>query len=258
MRTGVLAVETTQWIIAAGSLGSALIALAPGFGLKDWVVRPRVRLVLRHATDPDEINDRIVTKRLETGDTAAFVRLRVQNAAARHATSPYASSSSTAGIRRAPSGSACGQSSTDGCFSRPTTSPPNPTSSTSSRTPIGSSTSPRSTSPGFRRSQPRLRRDQPPLAAQRSEHPRAGHMAARAAGLRRQHQTGAIIRHALVRRDLAAGRVREPSDLGALPRPTGRFLSSPSRPTTRPSRSRFAPWRCGPPDSANALSRVAS
>jgi hypothetical protein len=31
----VLAVETTQWIIAVGSLGSALVALALAFGLKD-------------------------------------------------------------------------------------------------------------------------------------------------------------------------------------------------------------------------------
>jgi len=58
----VLAVETTQWMIAMGSLGSALVALALGLGLKDWVVRPQVRLVLRHA-----------------GETAAFVRLRLDN-----------------------------------------------------------------------------------------------------------------------------------------------------------------------------------
>jgi hypothetical protein len=74
-----LAVETTQWIIAVGSLGSALIALALGLGLKDWVFRPRVRLVLRHESDPDEISDRVVTKRLGTGEDAAFVRLRVDN-----------------------------------------------------------------------------------------------------------------------------------------------------------------------------------
>jgi hypothetical protein len=79
MPTPIVAVETTQWIIATGSLGSALVALALGLGLRDWVVRPRVRLVLRHAADPEEISDRIVTKRLETGDTAAFVRLRVVN-----------------------------------------------------------------------------------------------------------------------------------------------------------------------------------
>jgi hypothetical protein len=77
--TRTLAVETTQWIIAMGSLGSALIALALALGLKDWFFRPKVRLVLRHASDPEEIGDRIVTKRLETGETAAFVRLRVVN-----------------------------------------------------------------------------------------------------------------------------------------------------------------------------------
>ena len=74
-----LAVETTQWIIAIGSLGSALIALRAALGLRDWVYRPRVRLVLRHESDPDEISDRIVTKRLESGETAAFVRLRLDN-----------------------------------------------------------------------------------------------------------------------------------------------------------------------------------
>jgi hypothetical protein len=58
MPTPSLAVEATQWIIAMGSLGSALIALALGLGLRDWVVRPRVRLLLRHATDPEEISDR--------------------------------------------------------------------------------------------------------------------------------------------------------------------------------------------------------
>jgi hypothetical protein len=35
--------------------------------------------VLRHASDPDEISDRIVTRRLESGETAAFVRLRIVN-----------------------------------------------------------------------------------------------------------------------------------------------------------------------------------
>lgn len=74
-----VAVETTQWIIAIGSLGSALVALALALGLKDWFFRPRVRLVLRHASDPDEISDRIVTKRLGSGETAAFVRLRLDN-----------------------------------------------------------------------------------------------------------------------------------------------------------------------------------
>jgi hypothetical protein len=75
----VLAVETTQWIIAIGSFGSALVALALALGLKDWFFRPRLRLVLGHASDPEETSDRIVTKRLESGETAAFVRLRLDN-----------------------------------------------------------------------------------------------------------------------------------------------------------------------------------
>ena len=74
-----LAVETTQWIIAIGSLGSALVALALALGLKDWFFRPRLRLVLRHASDPEENSDRIVTRRLESGETAAFVRMRLDN-----------------------------------------------------------------------------------------------------------------------------------------------------------------------------------
>jgi hypothetical protein len=75
----VLAVETTQWVIAIGSLGSALVALALALGLKDWFFRPRLRLVLGHASDPKETSDRIVTKRLVSGETAAFVRLRLDN-----------------------------------------------------------------------------------------------------------------------------------------------------------------------------------
>ena len=35
--------------------------------------------MLRHARDPEESSDRIVTKRLESGETAAFVRLRLDN-----------------------------------------------------------------------------------------------------------------------------------------------------------------------------------
>jgi hypothetical protein len=77
MNAAAVAVETTQWIIAIGSLGSALVALA--LGLKDWFFRPRVRFVLRHAADPEDISDRIVAKRLESGETAAFVRLRLDN-----------------------------------------------------------------------------------------------------------------------------------------------------------------------------------
>jgi hypothetical protein len=50
--TATAAVDTTRWIIAIGSLGSALIALALALGLKDWFYRPQLRLVLRHASDP--------------------------------------------------------------------------------------------------------------------------------------------------------------------------------------------------------------
>ena len=76
-----IAAVSTQWIIAAGSLGSALVALALGLGLKEWIVRPKVALLLRRRSsrEPDEVSDRIVTKRLDTGETAAFVRLRVDN-----------------------------------------------------------------------------------------------------------------------------------------------------------------------------------
>src|SRR5262249_42933210 len=69
----------TQWIIAVASLASALIALALAFGLKEWVFRPRVRLLLRHEAMPDEVSDRVLTKRIDTGEPAAFVRLRLDN-----------------------------------------------------------------------------------------------------------------------------------------------------------------------------------
>src|SRR5690606_38215424 len=75
----ILAVDATQWIIAVGSLGSALIALALALGLREWVVRPRVGLVLRDASDPEEISDRVVTKRLTGGEVGAFVRVRLDN-----------------------------------------------------------------------------------------------------------------------------------------------------------------------------------
>jgi hypothetical protein len=102
VHTPQFAVETTQWIIAIGSLGSALVALALGLGLRDWVVRPRVRLLLRHAGDPEEISDRVVTKRLVSGETAASsASVWTIAAGRRHGTSPCASSKCIAGIRRA-------------------------------------------------------------------------------------------------------------------------------------------------------------
>lgn len=76
---GVAAVPLTQWIIAIASLGSALIALALAFGLKEWLFRPRVRMVLRGRSEPDAISDRVLTQRIDTGETAAFIRLRLAN-----------------------------------------------------------------------------------------------------------------------------------------------------------------------------------
>jgi hypothetical protein len=113
----VLAVETTQWVIAIGSLGSALVALALALGLKDWFFRPRLRLVLRHASDPEESSDRIVTKRLETAETAAFVRLRLDNRG-RSTARNVGVRVLKVGTRRAAAGSVLGQSSMDDCCSR--------------------------------------------------------------------------------------------------------------------------------------------
>jgi hypothetical protein len=79
VRVQFLAAETTQWIIAFGSIGSALIALALALGLRDWIIRPRVRVVFRDDSDPDDISDRVVTQRLDTGDVGAFVRVRLDN-----------------------------------------------------------------------------------------------------------------------------------------------------------------------------------
>ncbi|HET6614929.1 MAG TPA: hypothetical protein VFH62_03490 [Dehalococcoidia bacterium] len=58
---------------------SAALALALGLGLKEWIARPRVTLILRHRSRPAEVSDRVVTRRMDTGETAAFVRLRVDN-----------------------------------------------------------------------------------------------------------------------------------------------------------------------------------
>jgi hypothetical protein len=72
-------IPITQWVIAVGSLGSALIALALGLGLKEWISRPRIRLILRNPRLPEEVTDRVITRRIDSGETAAFVRLRVDN-----------------------------------------------------------------------------------------------------------------------------------------------------------------------------------
>jgi hypothetical protein len=68
-----------DWFIAVGSLTSAALALALGLGLKEWIARPRVTLILRHRSRPAEVSDRVVTRRMDTGETAAFIRLRVDN-----------------------------------------------------------------------------------------------------------------------------------------------------------------------------------
>jgi hypothetical protein len=81
-RAFALAVEpipVTQWLIAVASLASALIALALAFGLKEWIFRPRVILILRDRDQPGEISDRVLTERITTGETAAFIRMRVYN-----------------------------------------------------------------------------------------------------------------------------------------------------------------------------------
>jgi hypothetical protein len=73
------AIPPTQWVIAVASLVSAIIALSLGLGLKEWVFRPRVELVLRNPDRPEEISDRVVTKRITTGEPSAFFRMRVVN-----------------------------------------------------------------------------------------------------------------------------------------------------------------------------------
>ena len=74
-----LAVETTQWIIAIGSLSSAVVALSLALGLKDWIVRPRVQLILSDPSNRAQISDRVVTQRLESSYVGAFVRVRLDN-----------------------------------------------------------------------------------------------------------------------------------------------------------------------------------
>jgi hypothetical protein len=50
-----------EWFIASSSVASALLARALALGLKEWIFRPQVRLLLRHRSLPDEISDRVVT-----------------------------------------------------------------------------------------------------------------------------------------------------------------------------------------------------
>jgi hypothetical protein len=67
------------WFIAAASWGSAVLALALALGLREWVHRPRVRLLRHSKHEPGEFSDRVVTRRVSTGKTTAFVRLRLAN-----------------------------------------------------------------------------------------------------------------------------------------------------------------------------------
>src|SRR5215469_111009 len=67
------------WINAAASWGSAILALALAMGFREWIHRPRVRLLLQSEQEPGEFSDRVVTKRVSTGKVTAFVRLRVAN-----------------------------------------------------------------------------------------------------------------------------------------------------------------------------------
>jgi hypothetical protein len=64
------------WVIAIGSIASAVLALSLALGLKEWIDRPRVKLISHW---PDEFRDRIVTNRIVGGEPAAFVRLRLRN-----------------------------------------------------------------------------------------------------------------------------------------------------------------------------------
>ena len=49
------------------------------FGLKEWIFRPKVKLLLHKGALTDQMSDRVVTKRINTGEPAAFVRLRLDN-----------------------------------------------------------------------------------------------------------------------------------------------------------------------------------
>jgi hypothetical protein len=76
----IIAVQA-EWFIASASVGSGLFAVALALGPKEWIFPPRVGLLHRHRSLPDEISDHVVTKRIDTGETAAFVRLPVAAAA---------------------------------------------------------------------------------------------------------------------------------------------------------------------------------
>jgi hypothetical protein len=68
-----------QWFIAFASTTSVLLALGLTFGLKEWIFGPRLRLLYRHEANLDETSDCVVTERIDADQTAAFVRLRIDN-----------------------------------------------------------------------------------------------------------------------------------------------------------------------------------
>lgn len=63
-----------EWLTAIGTVGATAVALALGFGLREWVFRPHLTL----SFSPSNIWDQVVTGTVD-GGTAAFVRLRVGN-----------------------------------------------------------------------------------------------------------------------------------------------------------------------------------
>ena len=59
-------IPVTQWFIGLRGDRSVARARSEGVG----VPHPRLQLILRHPTRPDEISDRVVTKRITTGEAS--------------------------------------------------------------------------------------------------------------------------------------------------------------------------------------------
>ena len=199
------AVSATQWLIAIGSLSSALVALALAFGLKEWIFRPRVTLLLRHRSSPDEVSDRIVTKRIDTGDNAAFVRLRLDNRGRSTARNVGVRVLQVHGwdatrrdwIRARPE--------LDGRLLQPSNQLPDEPDTVDIFPSSDRIVDPRLSQLRDRRRwpEPGLRRDRPPLAAQQGQRSRCWNVEARAARVRGQHRGAAVLRDRLIRRNLA-------------------------------------------------------
>jgi hypothetical protein len=77
-----------EWFIAIALTASVVLALALALGLKEWIFRPRVTLLIRDRPRgraplipqaPEEISDRVVTNRIDTGEPAAIIRMRLHN-----------------------------------------------------------------------------------------------------------------------------------------------------------------------------------